>query len=228
MCLQYIQEFSSPLFTLALPVVSFTYWPGKVLVLADTLSRCLEGLEYEPSSEIPKQMAELIPPVEVKPGDRMSHEDFIKFLLDPAKEDSVVDLWFWKRKVPQPKETFMELLTRIQKEPAEQQLMRSMLGGFSQVDHNHPVWADVLEIPNITKVKLCMLRDKFLPKGMEEAMTVMTEEARTERNRKPEDGLGKCGEAEIKAGTVLHFRGKLNFSSPSSPASHKGYGPPRT
>jgi hypothetical protein len=93
--LQYIhryKEFSSPLFTLALllaslPMVSFTYWPGKVLVLADTLSRCLEGMEYESSSEISKQMAELIPPVEVKPGDRMSYEDFIKFLLDPVKED---------------------------------------------------------------------------------------------------------------------------------------------
>ena len=118
-----------------------------------------------------------------------------------------MDLCSRKRKVPEPKETLTELLTRIQKEPAKQQFMKSLLGGFSQVDPDHPVWADVLEVPNITKVKLYMLRDKFLPKGIEEAMT---EEARTERTRKPEDGLGTCGEEEIKKGTVLNFRGKLN------------------
>ena len=50
-------------------------------------------------------MAVLIPPMEVKPGDRMSHEDFIKFLLDLVKEDSMVDLLSRKRKVSQPKET---------------------------------------------------------------------------------------------------------------------------
>ena len=32
-------------------------------------SRCLGGMEYEPSSGISKQMAEMIPPVEAKPGD---------------------------------------------------------------------------------------------------------------------------------------------------------------
>jgi hypothetical protein len=123
MCLQYIhryKEFSSPLFALALllsslPMVSFTYWSGKVLVLADTLSRFLEGMEYKPSSGISKQMAEMIPPMEAKPGDRMNHEDFIKFLMDPAEENSLVDLWSTKRKVPQPKETLTELLVCIQK-----------------------------------------------------------------------------------------------------------------
>ena len=81
----------------------------------------------------------------------MNHEDFIKFLMDPVKEDSLVDLWSRKRKVPQPKETLTELLVRIQKEPAEQQFMKSMLGGISKVDPTHPVWADVLEIPNIKR-----------------------------------------------------------------------------
>ena len=82
-----------------------------------------------------------------------------------------------------------------------------MLGGFSQVDPTHPVWVDVLEIPNITRVKLCALREKFLPKGME---GVMTEEARNERERKPEDGLEIHEEGGIKAGTVLSIKGKLN------------------
>jgi hypothetical protein len=61
--------------------------------------------------------------------------------------------------------------------------MKSMLGGFSQVDPSHPVWADVLEIPNITAVKLTALREKFLPKGMK---GILTEEAKNERGRKPE------------------------------------------
>jgi hypothetical protein len=87
--------------------------------------------------------------------------------------------------------------------------MRSMLGGFSKVDPKHPVWADVLEIPNITLVKLSALREKFLPKGME---GIMTEEARNERERKPEDGLEIHEGEGIKAGTVLNIRGKLNSS----------------
>ena len=115
----------------------------------------------------------------------MNHEDFIKFL----QEDSLV--------------------VRIQKEPAEQQFMRSMLGGFSKVDPKHPVWADVLEIPNITLVKLSAVREKFLPKGME---GIMTEEARNERERKPEDGLEIHEGEGIKAGMVLNIRGK-----PTSP-----------
>jgi hypothetical protein len=53
--------------------------------------------------------------MEAKPGDRMNHEDFIKFLMDPAEENSLVDLWSTKRKVPQPKETLTELLVCIQK-----------------------------------------------------------------------------------------------------------------
>jgi hypothetical protein len=122
MCIQFIhsnKEFSSSLFSIALLLASFTYWPGKVLVLADTLSRCLEGQEYMSSAEISRQAAELIPPVEAQPGDRMGHHNFIKLLMEPAREEPMVDLWSRMRKVPQPKETLTEILDRIKKRPAE-------------------------------------------------------------------------------------------------------------
>jgi hypothetical protein len=79
--------------------------------------------------------------------------------------------WSRKRKVQQPKEMLTKMLVWIQKELAMQQLMKSLLGGISKVDPDHPVWTDMLEVPYITKNKLNTLRKKFLPKGMESAMT---------------------------------------------------------
>jgi hypothetical protein len=97
-----------------------------------------------------------------------------------------------------------ELLVRIQKEPAEQQFMKSMLGGFSKVDPTHPVWADVLEIPNITVAKLDALREKFLPKGME---GVLSQEAKNEREKKLGDGLEIQDGEGIKVGLVMSIKG---------------------
>jgi hypothetical protein len=82
--------------------------------------------------------------------------------------------------------------------------MKSMLGGFSKVDPKHPAWADVLEVPNMTTVKLIALREKFLPKGME---GILSEEAKNERERKQEDGLEVLEGEGIKAGLVLSIKG---------------------
>jgi hypothetical protein len=111
-------------------MISFTYWPGKVPVLENTFGKCLEGTEYELSVEILQQTVKMIPPMETKSGGHMSHEDFTEFLVDIVEEDSLVNLWPRKRKVPQFREMLTELLVRMQKELAEQQFMENMLGGF--------------------------------------------------------------------------------------------------